>query len=132
MEPDVLFARPLTGKNYDLINPLFGFTRSPDRYDPFHCKPDPHPLRHDNDAWTVLERDEGREVSGHGAMIMREQNASLSCCFGQYLVIRDASQASTLTSCRRQLQIDSRFTPQRRVHNPTVEVCIRLKANFHD
>ena len=65
-------------------------------------------------------------------MIMRQQNASLACRFGQYLVIRDASQASTITSCRCQLQIYTRFTPQRRVRNPPVEVCIRLKANFHD
>jgi hypothetical protein len=48
------------------------------------------------------------------------------------LVIRDASQASTITSCRRQLQIYTHFAPQRRVRNPPVEVCIRLKANFHD
>jgi hypothetical protein len=30
------------------------------------------------------------------------------------------------------LQLYTRFTPQRRVRNPPVEVCIRLKANFHD
>ena len=65
-------------------------------------------------------------------MIMRQQNASLACRFGQYLVIRDASQASSTTSCRRQLQTYTRFTPQCRVRIPRVEVSIRLKSNFHD
>src|SRR5882724_7824967 len=69
MKANILFSRPLTGKYYDLIDPLFGFTRTPDRHDPFHRKPDPHLLRHDNDSGTVLERDEGRKVSKHGAMI---------------------------------------------------------------
>jgi hypothetical protein len=80
----------------------------------------------------VLERDEGRKVPRYGAMIMRQQNASLACRFGQYLVIRDTSQASSITSYRRQLQIYAHFTPQRRVCNTPVEVCIRRKANFHD
>jgi hypothetical protein len=71
MKANILFSRPLTGKYYDLIDPLLGFTRTPDRHDPFHCKQDPHPLRHDNDSGTALERDEGRKVSRHGAMIMR-------------------------------------------------------------
>src|SRR5262245_9908169 len=65
-----------TRKRQDLIHPLLCFTCRPNRDQPFHCNIQWHPSRNNDDARADPCRDEFGEVSGHGATVVGDKDAT--------------------------------------------------------
>lgn len=84
-------------------------------------------LRNDEKPRITLHPHELPEVSRHGRLVMRHEDAAIACGTGKHFLVGEACQPC----CRSRSEVDRGHAPQHGRHDDLIQIRVGLKADWH-